>query len=80
MKLRALGLQRRPRKLWLTWSWEMAGSVVGLAVVATICAALGWKLEMWDCAAAGIGVATWLGRRLNQIPDYDAVRAEQLRD
>ncbi len=49
MKLRALGLHKRPRKLWLTWSWEMAGSVVGLPSLRPYARRSVGSSEMWDC-------------------------------
>ena len=80
VKLRALGLYKRPRGLLIRWSWELAGSFAGVAVIGTICAAFGWRLQSWGAGALpGLLAAVWLGRRLNQIPDYDSIRAQQAR-
>lgn len=78
-KLTALGLKRekgiRPR-----WSWECTGAFVGLAIVSTICAALGWTLRGFGAGVLpGLLVAIWLGRRHSQIPTYDTARDEERR-
>ena len=77
-RLQAAGLYRRARGIRSRWSWELAGAFVSLAVVATACAAFGWQLRSVGAGALpGLFVAVWLGRRLNQIPSYEAAREEQ---
>ncbi|MBL8291996.1 MAG: hypothetical protein JNN08_09170 [Bryobacterales bacterium] len=79
VRLKALGLYRRPRGIRASWTWELSGALVGLAIEATICAALGWKLPGVGAGALpGLLTALWLGRRLNQIPDYETAREEDL--
>lgn len=82
VRLKALGLYRRPRGIRASWNWELAGGFVSLAVVATVCAALGWELRsigsIGGAAWPGLLLAMWLGRRLHQIPDYDTARKEQV--
>lgn len=78
-RLNALGLYRRPRGIRASWSWELAGAFISLAVVSTICAALGWELpSIGGGALLGLWSALWLGRRLNHIPNYETARLEEL--
>lgn len=78
-RLKALGLYRRPRGIRASWNWELGGALVSLAVAGTTCAALGWELPGFAAAALpGLFAALWLGRRLNQIPDYETARSEEL--
>lgn len=78
IRLKALGLYRRPRGIRASWNWELSGAFVSLAVGATICAAAGWTLRGIGAGALpGLVVAVWLGRKLRQIPDYETARAEE---
>ncbi|HNY39898.1 MAG TPA: hypothetical protein PKJ41_05870 [Bryobacteraceae bacterium] len=77
MRLRALGI-RRERGVRPRWSWEFAGIFVSIAVVSTVCAAVGWTLTYTAPGLLpGLVVATWLGLRLKQVPTYDEAQAEQ---
>ncbi len=82
VKLNALGLYRRARGIRVCWNWELAGGLISLAIVATVCAAAG--RELVSASDGGISVllgllaATWLGRRLKHIPDYETARQEEL--
>jgi hypothetical protein len=79
VKLNALGLYRRARGIRASWSWELAGGFISLAIVATLCAALGWSLiSVGGAGIPGLLVALWLGRRLKHIPDYPTARQEEL--
>jgi hypothetical protein len=68
-RLRGSGLQR-PRGIRSRSAWQGGGYLASFAVVATICAALGYKLEMLMAPGLpGMLVALWLGERLGQIPN-----------
>lgn len=78
-KLQALGLPRA-RGLRAYWAWQLAGSVISLAVIATVFASLGWTLRSIGLSMLpGLLIATWLGRRLHQIPDAEQARADEWR-
>lgn len=78
-KLQALGLPRA-RGLRSYWAWQLAGSVISLAVITTVFASLGWTLRSIGLSMLpGLVIATWLGRRLNQIPDAEQARADEWR-
>ena len=79
IRLRAVGI-RRERGVRPRWSWEFAGMFVSVAIVSTVCAAVGWTLTMTAPGLLpGLAVATWLGVRLKQVPTYDEARTEQRR-
>lgn len=78
-RLRALGLPRA-RGLRAYWAWQLAGAMISTAVMATAYAWMGWTLRQAVTGMLpGILAAVWLGRRLNQIPDADDARADELR-
>lgn len=77
--LRGLGLPRA-RGLRAYWAWQLAGSVVSFAVIATGCGWFGVSLSQIGLAMLpGLLLATWAGRRLNQIPNQEEARADELR-
>lgn len=79
IRLRALGV-RRERGVRPRWSWEFAGMFVSIAIVSTVCAAVGWTLTFTALGAMpGLAVATWLGLRLKQVPTRDEALEEQRR-
>lgn len=78
-KLQALGLPRA-KGLRPYWAWQLAGSVISLAVIATAFASLGWTLRSTGLSMLpGLLIAAWLGRRLHQIPDAEQARADEWR-
>jgi|GEM_PF-6341948 len=79
VELNALGLYRRARGIRVSWNWELAGSLISLAIVATLCAAVGRELiSVGAGMLPGLLAALWLGRRLKHIPDYETARQEEL--
>jgi len=78
VRLNALGLYRRARGIRASWNWELAGGLISLAIVATICAAIGWELiSVGGGGIPGLLAAWWLGRQLRHIPDYETARQEE---
>jgi hypothetical protein len=77
--LRGLGLPRaRGFRAYL--AWQLAGSVVSFAVIATGFAFAGGTLRSMGVGLLpGLLLATWVGRKLNQIPDADEARADERR-
>jgi hypothetical protein len=79
LELNALGLYRRARGIRSSWNWELAGSLISLAIVSTLCAAAGRELiSVGAGMLPGLLAALWLGRRLKHIPDYETARQEEL--
>lgn len=77
--LRGLGLPRA-RGLRAYWTWQLAGSAISFAVIATVCALAGWTLRSMGAGLLpGLLLATWAGRKLNQIPAADEARQDELR-
>ncbi|HRJ21218.1 MAG TPA: hypothetical protein PLF84_19375 [Bryobacteraceae bacterium] len=77
--LRGLGLPRA-RGIRAYFAWQLAGSVVSFAVIVTGFAWFGGTLRSVGVGMLpGLLLATWVGRKLNQIPDADEARADERR-
>ena len=77
--LRGLGLPRA-RGIRAYFAWQLAGSVVSFAVIAT-----GFALFEGTLRSVGLGLlpglllGAWIGHKLNQIPDADEAQADERR-
>lgn len=77
--LQALGLPRA-KGLRPYWAWQLAGSVISFAVIATVFSSLGWTLRSIGLSMLpGLLIAAWLGGRLHQIPIGVQARADEWR-
>ncbi len=65
--------------VWRFYRACVNGGFISLAIAATLCAALEWRLiTVGGGGIPGLLVALWLGRRLKHIPDYPTARQEEL--